>query len=115
MHDDLKNNPENLLKDFCLFLEIDSHKFIFEEKYNVAAMPKYKKFMGMITDIGVKKQLSKLMPVSLKKHAKKILFTTNNLPKITTEEKLFLIDIYKEDIQLTSKLINRDLTDWLKI
>lgn len=114
LHDDLKNNPENLLKDICLFLEIGPHEFIFKEKHNVASVPKYKRLMGIMTDTGVKKKINKFFPDSMKKHVKNLLFTSSHLPKMAQAEKLFLLDIYREDIQKTSQLINRDLSDWLR-
>jgi hypothetical protein len=115
LHDDLINKPNDLLDDFCKFLEIEPYEFKMEEKYNVAAIPKHKQFMSVMTKLGLKKNMGAMMPNLLKKHVKKFVFTSDKIPQITQEEKLFLLDIYKEDITKTSKLIGRDLSAWLEV
>ena len=37
-----------------------------------------------------------------------------DIPTITREEKDWLINYYKEDISKLEKLINKDLSNWLK-
>jgi hypothetical protein len=115
LYDDLKNTPAELLNDFCRFLNIDSYEFKMESKYNVAAVPKHKQFMNLMTKWGLKKKAGSLLPAALKKRVKGIVFTSDHLPLISKEEKLFLLDIYKEDILKTAALTGKDLSHWLKI
>lgn len=113
LYEEFKNDPDKVLKDICRFLELSgSFQFDFSKSYNVASVPK-SKWVGNLMQSNMvnflKKNLSKRWIAPLKK----VFYTHKNKPEMTTEERKFLTDIYKEDIKKLSLLINTDLSSWM--
>ncbi len=115
LFDDLKNTGK-FLNDLYEFLDLDKSLYFPDpsKRYNKGKAPKYKNLFYYSTQLGIVKLLRGILPNSLKSKAKKVLFSEQNIPKMTKEEKEFLKEIFKEDIQNLSKLINRDLSHWLE-
>ena len=48
----------------------------------------------------------------MKNRLKDLIYTKENIPVITDEEKKYLQEYYKVDIAQLSTLINKDLSNW---
>ncbi len=115
LYDDYRNNAAKVLKEICEFLSINpAFEFEFSKEHNKAMLPKSSAVTLMMKQRGLKNFVKDFFPKSLKKNLKKIFFTEKNLPKLSTDDRKYLVELYKTDIQNLSKLINRDLSNWLK-
>ncbi len=115
LYDDYRRDARITLKEICNFLSVDSSfRFEFSKEHNKAMIPRTKVVSLMMRQKGFKNIVKELFPKSWKKAISKIFFTDKNLPKLTIEDRKYLIKLYTEDIQKLSQLINRDLSDWIK-
>ena len=116
LYDDYRNDAKKTLKEICNFLNIDSNfEFEFSKEHNKAMIPKSGAVALMMRQKGLKVFAKKIFPKSWKNIISKIFFTNKNLPKLSVDDRKYLIELYKEDIQKLAQLINRDLTSWVKI
>lgn len=115
LFDDFKKDAAGVMKNIFSFIGIDTETNIdFSVRYNKAFIPK-SKWVGKInSQRKLKLFLKDLMPKSMKSLFKKAMFTDKNLPVMSADEKQFLVDLYKEDISQLGKLLNRDLSNWIK-
>jgi hypothetical protein len=84
------------------------------QRYNEAGMPRFGKLNYWLTQIGVYGLVKRLFPADIKERLKSVIYTRSNIPSITPEEKAWLIDYYRSDVQQLSALLNKDLSHWLK-
>lgn len=126
LYEDLKSNSDTLMKDLFNFLEVDaSFKPNTTVKYNSSGFVKnqsYERFLGH--DGFVKRSIEKLLPRKIFDSLKRNQIIQKSLtrvrernlskPKLSHEMKSRLLDIYRDDIDNLSKLIDRDLTHWLE-
>lgn len=126
LFEDLIKNRETTLKEICEFLEVSSD-FDFQKpiKSNTSGRPDPKSksirffnsiFMG---ENILKKIFRYILPKSIRQSifdsAKKQLFDANlKKEKMNPETRKSLIAYFKSDIQKLEKLIDRDLSHWLK-
>jgi hypothetical protein len=112
--DDFVKNPEAMMKDIFRFLEVSETTIIdFSRKYNPSFIPKNKLIGKLNTQKKVKDWLKGVLPKSVKSKFKKTFYTDRDLPKIKSEERKFLQDIFRDDIEKLSALLHRDLSAWL--
>ncbi len=115
LFEDLKNTDQ-FIKDLYKFLNLDPELYFPDtsKRYNKGKAPKYKTLFYYATKFGIVDKVRNILPDDIKNKAKKLLFTEKNIPKMTEEEKAYLREIFEDDIKNLSKLINRDLSHWLK-
>lgn len=129
LFEDLCERPEEMLKDVFGFLNIDdTFKVNFSKNYNVSTMPqsgiKQVIYAFIMRQNRLKATLMKILPNNIYwKYIAPLARTLANA--LRSRKKLAvrpldnvirqqLIDVYRDDIQLTEKLINRDLQSWLR-
>ena len=121
IYDDFASNSTQVLQDIFQFLEVDT-QFIpdLERKYNKSGLPKNPLLHQVLTKHNpqLKSLVKTLVPQQVYnqiKSTKQELVASNSYkPKLSTEMRQHLIDIYREDIINLQSLINRDLSYWLK-
>ena len=123
LHEDLKKNPQTMLKKICSFLEIADISFEdTDAMYNVSGIPKNnikthlfliykrnkKKYAGLIL-----KMISQDKATKYSRYIKKILIC-RNMEKISMddESESYLYDYFRKDIEKLESLLSRDLTHW---
>ena len=116
LYDDYKENPLKTLNEIWDFLEVSKDvEPDMSKRYNTAAIPKYprlntiaRKFYTILTPI---------LPLDtrekMKNYYKKITMKPEKR-KLLDSERRILLEYFEEDIKKLSKLINRDLSNWLK-
>lgn len=113
LYDDLKNNPQQFIKDIYRFLSIDSEfKPDMRRKDNVSGIPKNYFLYNLISKINYK--INSLSGFDNLK--RKFDFLEKKLlskPSMNFEEKAFLNDALKKDIRALSLNLKRDLNSWL--
>jgi hypothetical protein len=114
LNDDLKKNAEAVAKDLFTFLGVNTKVDIdFHKKQNEARLPKSAGFMKFITQTGLKRKIFRSMPKSIQDKVKPLFFKEGKIPKMSEEDKKWLMVQFREDINKTQNLIGRDLSSWL--
>ncbi len=110
--DDLKNDFNGTMQSVFKFLGVDD-SFIVpnNEVVNFHFDRKANKITNKLFGIQGTKFLIGLTPVGLKKRLKKA-WKTKNPPKLNQEDRLYLWEIFKDDIEALEKKTGRDLSDW---
>ncbi len=115
LNDDLKSNANNVGQKLFDFIGVDINASInYSNKQNEAKMPKWTGLIKFITQTGLKRKLFRALPESIQAKIKPVFFKEGSIPKMSEEDKQWLNTIFKEDIEKTQALINRDLSHWLK-
>lgn len=115
LNDELKSNANNVGRKLFDFIGVDINAPInYSNKQNEAKMPKWTGLIKFITQTGLKRKLFRALPNSIQAKIKPFFFKEGSIPKMSEEDKKWLISIFKEDIEKTQALINRDLSHWLK-
>lgn len=66
---------------------------------NTAGLAKFEGLNRALTSSGLKKKLGALIPKGIKKSLVKWYYSDEGLPKITEEERLFLMEIYEDELE----------------
>ncbi|MBC8047522.1 MAG: sulfotransferase [Fimbriimonadaceae bacterium] len=113
--DDFKKDAKGVMKDLFQFVAVNPDFDIdMSQKYNEAGMPRFGKLNYILTQTGLYTLSKKIIPENFKQAVKKIFYSKSNIPKITAEEKKWLADYYRHDVNSLSQLLNRDLSGWLR-
>lgn len=117
LHEDFKEYPDQVLHGLCGFLGVDSeYQFDTSYKYNVSGEPKNAALYKLERSRGLVTFLKKIIPHKItsilknKLTGEKQMIKTEMNPQ-TREE---LLEFFKEDILKLQKLIQRDLSGWLR-
>jgi hypothetical protein len=106
---------QGTMRDLFHFLGVDENFALdMSQRYNEAGMPRFGKLNYWLTQIGVYGLVKKIFSPELKEKIKSIIYTKDNIPKITPQEKQHLQNYYRNDIEALAKLLNRDLSAWLQ-
>lgn len=117
LYDDLLNNQVKVLQEICAFIGIDSgFEFDTTYKYNVSGDPKNQLLYKLETSRGLIQVLKKVIPSGIVARVKKKWTGEKQMVKseMSPETRLNLIGFFREDILELQKIINRDLTHWMK-
>jgi len=119
LYDDWKNNPINVYKEILNFLNLDpTYIPDMSKKYKVSRFIRYE-YLYKLLNNRYKKQLKVLIPPKTKLNIKNLIKKINELnsykPEMNTEDKIYLINFFKDDIQKLEHLLDVDLSHWYKI
>ncbi|MFH0818640.1 MAG: sulfotransferase [Patescibacteria group bacterium] len=121
LFDDLRTKPLNIIKDIYQFLQVDDN-FVpdISRRHNVSGIPKNKFLYNLLHKPAplkdeLKSILKKIIPEKSWNNMRDQV-KAKNLKKIPMdpETKKQLTKYYQLDIEKLSKLINRDLSSWIK-
>ena len=116
IYEDFVKDIGHCLKEICVFLNIDSslvENIDYGEVHNSFTVPS-----GKLSEIAIKykrkaKSLKNVLPKFLKDYLNKnVLYKEAEKPKLKLEDKLFLYDYFKEDIEGIEQLLKIDLSHW---
>ncbi len=114
LFEDLISRTAETMQECFSFLNLSPIQINQTEAHNVASVPKNRAFNHFIVKTGIKKTTAKLIGKKIKRKAGDLLYQKNKQIKITQEDKAFLRKLYAEDIKKTAKIIQKDLSGWLK-
>ena len=118
LYDELLTNQVKVLKELCAFIGVDPD-FAFDTtyKYNVSGEPKSQVLYKLETSRGLVKAVKKILPAGLSAWLKKNFTGEKQMVKseMNPETKRQLIDFFREDILKLQKIIDRDLSAWLRV
>jgi len=116
LFDDYKENPENVIQEMFKFLDVSTDIQInTEEKVNVGGIPKLKKINYLLNQYGIISWAKNNLPRSWRTPFKNFMYKSKkeDMPKMTAEQRQYLINYYQEDILKLEKLIGRNLQNWM--
>ncbi len=123
LFDDLIKNKEEVLRDVLNHIGLKTEKLPnnINQVFNEGGIPKNNFAKMLIAYRGkerkLKNFLKSVLPSALTENIKKKVDNLNSTltykPKIDKTSKMYLQELYKNDIIKTSKLIDRDLSSWL--
>lgn len=115
LYDDYKVNKKEVMRDMYSFLGVDSSFFPSSDKrVNEAGLPRFKYLNYFIAQTGfLRKWARSILGDKGKALATKMMYANDNIPKLSEEEKRYLTNYYREDVEKLSALLNRDLKVWL--
>lgn len=114
LYSDLVKNPSHFVKEIYNFLDVDdSFAAPTNQVYKKTAVPRNKVIDKILKTSNPVKEISKtlLSDKSRKLIANKLLLSKPNISYNLRQE---LIEIYREDILKTQRLVQRDLSSWLQ-
>ncbi len=120
LFDDFQNDPNSVLKKLCRFLEVsENFSFAREKRQNESLESKSKFLSRLVTsESWIKFKLLYLLPDWLRKKMRLLFFrfnvSKNRRIELNKGMREKLMEIYREDILSLQKLLNLDLSDWLK-
>lgn len=129
LFDDIKKNPKKVVKsvfDFLNLYQKDIKIKNINKKVNKAQTPRFSFLNYLMIQFEYFLRKKNLFPalyfldsIGVRKFAKKIRDLNSseakNYPKINTQTKAKLLDIYKVEIDKLEKYLNKDLSSWKKI
>lgn len=119
LFDEFKNNPNQILKDICRFLKVDTEfKFVISAKQNASFLPKSILFSRLISvESRAKFKLLNVLPNRTKNLIKEKLMSLNTsknkVAPLKIETEVMLRAYFKDDLLKLQKLIKLDLSPWL--
>jgi hypothetical protein len=114
LYDDLVNNQKDFLNKIFDFLDVKPIEIYTRKKHNTASIPKYPAINLMLKKFKLNHLASILLSDILKARIKDSLSKRDALPRLSSIDKQSVAIYFKEDIKALAKLINRDLSNWLK-
>lgn len=116
LYDDLRRDPEPLVRDLFGFVGVVS-SFSPEtaERHNVTRHPPRSKTLERMSQWRPAKATAKrVLPSATLTRVKEYVRRKNSVkPAFPPEVRQRLIDVYRDDVALVEKLIDRDLSSWL--
>tara|TARA_B100001142_G_scaffold327124_1_gene384046 strand:- start:552 stop:1421 length:870 start_codon:yes stop_codon:yes gene_type:complete len=114
-YDELKEDVTVVIQNTYSFLGLDmSYRANLEKKHNTYTMPKNNIIRFIYSFVSLRKTLSSLLPKSLIRVIRLVLFRADKKPKLLKETREKLKLLFKQDINELSKILDKDLSSWLK-
>ncbi len=114
--EDLKKNAGQVIKELYEFIGVNSNfNPDTSTKYNEVYMPKYKNLTWFLNKTGIRPFMKRFSPRFIKKLVVNMFYKTkSDKGDITPEAKQFLLEQFSNDVALLSKLLDKDLSSWIK-
>lgn len=114
-YDEYRKDAAAVLRSVCRFLEVDED---FEpdtsEKLNTAGVPRFAKLNYWFNQSGMISWAKRRLPDAWRGPFKKWMYSSDRseVPAMSTDERAWLVNYYKEDIRELEMLTGRDLQAW---
>lgn len=119
LYDDFISETKKTLKDICKYLGINEKHISaidYNKVHNQYVAPRGKLSRFILKYKNKSSFLKRLVPFSAKSFLNgKVLLKKQKKPSLKESERLYLYDIYKEDIKKTEQILNRDLSVWKQL
>jgi len=114
--EDLRQNTDATIKDLYAFIGVDPQfKPDTSEHYNEVYTPKYKNITWFLNRSGIRPLLKRISPKGLKKMVVQLLYRNkSDKGNMSDEARRYLHEQLDDDIRALEKLLNKDLSAWLK-
>lgn len=115
LNEDMRVDLPRVISSVCNFLGISSKNFPkTEKKHNVYQKPRNLLVRQLYSNITLRKSLKRILPSGLSDKFKNTFLIKEAKPLLPENTRLYLSDIYRDDIIKLSSLIDRDLSCWIQ-
>ncbi len=115
LFDDLRVDAAALMDDMIRFLGVDPTERVDTSfQANQASVPKSAGLVHFLRKSGIRKVAKKLSPKFIGEAAKKIFYKKEDDLVLMQRDKDFLRPLFEADVRKLEKIINRDLSHWLR-
>lgn len=114
-YEDLQRDPASLLTELFRFLGVDPGLVVVNvsDRHHRSSVPRVTTAAYYLKKWGVWPYLRQLLPVPLGPRLRSILVHSRSSLALAPEDRRFLADYYRQDVERLSQLLDRDLTSWL--
>jgi hypothetical protein len=117
LFEDLKGDPDAVIRELLLFLELDptlEHPGIRRE--NAGGVPRSRTLAAVASNPNALRTTARrLLPRSLRARVRREIAARNvHKPAMAPSARMRLVETYRRDIDLLADLIGRDLSSWLR-
>jgi len=115
LYDNYSQDVSGTLKSFFKFIGVDANIDIdTSQKSNAGGMPRFKWLNYIAYQMGWARQMARnLLPKSIKQKLAKTMYKEGSKPAMSANEKAWLIDFFRQDVNKTAKILGADLSHWL--
>lgn len=114
LYEDLAQQPLKVLRDICIFLDVDPNFTPDLSRKNVSAVPQNLFLNKLLSSQSPVSFMKPYLPGSLKSPLRQLKMQNRvSKPNIPSSCRKQLIEIYREDILKLQDLIRRDLSSWM--
>jgi Sulfotransferase family len=117
IYDDFVARPLEIMQDIFDFIGVDpTFAPEMSEKYNVSTMARSRQLHEMMMNKSpVRSALRSMVPARARSRIRSFILTRNGKRlRLAPDERCELMNVYREDIGLLERLVDRDLSHWLK-
>jgi hypothetical protein len=113
--EDTKKDFAGTMRQICRHIGVDPAVAPQEPVIsNSAKRPRLDVINEVLYASGLKTLISRYIPARLKELGKTFYYSSNVREMLTEDDRLYLSDIFADDIQRLSRLVDRDLSHWLQ-
>ncbi len=111
IYEDTLRNPALFMQQLFEFLGVDpSFKPVVKHRHKEVRIPRYPSSLHPLKKFAHWAGL----PAGLREQAARHLYKPQTAMRINPQDRRFLVDYYRDDIEQLTKLLNRDLSAWLR-
>jgi hypothetical protein len=115
-YEEFSSNPIAVMRSIHEFLGIDpDFKPDLACRRNAALLPKAPLLHRIGHMTGVANLANKITPDRVRPYLRRLLYQTGPEPRLSVEDRALLVEYFREDIEKLSKLVEKDLGEWLKV
>ena len=115
LFEDLIDPAEHILDDLWAFLEIAPVELSTQNfRKNVAGVPRFPRLNRIIRNSTIIRRVHQIAPANLKHLGELLVLSRRSMPKLSTQDRLALLEMYKPDIKKLEPIIQRRLDHWLE-
>jgi hypothetical protein len=114
LYDDLKADAPGLVRDLYRFAGVEEgYSPPSSLRENAARAPRFPRLVYAASRLGIKKPLFRLVPQRYRQKVKGGFFRAAAPEAMSTDDRMFLLDHFREDVLRLQDVISRDLSGWL--
>ncbi|MCB0736070.1 MAG: sulfotransferase [Bacteroidetes bacterium] len=116
LYEEFKANPNSTLCDICNYLSVNTHfKFNTRKQANSARMPRNNAINQLLVNSGILSTLKRVTPREFRAVGTKVLYSSSTMPNMREDEKSFLRDYYRKDVESLSNILSLNLNKYWNI
>jgi hypothetical protein len=113
--EELKIDTVSVVEDLLDFLDVNKIDLVESKvKHNQFSLPKNILIHKLYSSVWLRNKLSVMLPYSFRENVKKLLFKKGSKPVLSKAARAKLLEIYTPDILKLNKMIEQDVSIWIK-
>jgi hypothetical protein len=115
-YEEFSSDPLTVMRSVYEFLGVDSSfKPDVKRRHNEGVLPRVPLAHRLAHATGFSEFAGSMVPRRIRPVFRRILFHTNAHQNLTSEDRAILVDYFRDDIEKLSRLVERDLSHWLRV